>query len=119
MERTKSIFNYVFSLPAYSKLSNWTIINFVINMIVSYFYQPKYELEYVTVESGLSSKSLHDLRHGRELQSLETFNNKTKSNFQSMFELQNWLFRSHNAYSSSRHVIKNENDISEELLKSY
>jgi hypothetical protein len=82
MERTKEIFNTVFSLTDGRA-------------------PREYELEYVEVAAALEPHVLA-ARIKREKISLESFVSITKSKLNSIFDLHNWLFLSHGAYSSHR-----------------
>lgn len=105
MDRTKALFNYVFSLPA---TQSW----------YSKFMKRKYNIEYVPVASGISDESLLKVRREKELASLQTFEKTIRHEFDSMLTFHDWIFTKHKAYATSRHSNKVDS-IDPELLKTY
>ena len=106
MDRTKTIFNYVFSLP----------FNYLSSSLRSHALNP-YILFFYAVDSGLSSL-IHEERVKREKISLQTFNRDTKLAFKDINDMRDWIFQKHSAYSTSRLNSKAEK-IDPMLLKSY
>jgi hypothetical protein len=106
MDRTKAIFNHIFSLPAGPSA-----------LRSSYLNQNKYNLLYHTTSSGLQ-KHIYDERSKREAKSLQDFLENTRHKFKDLNELHNWLFTEHQAYTSSR-LSRSSDEIDPVLLKSY
>ena len=103
MERAKAIFEHVFSIPEHHHTPS--------------LHPMPFDIHFETVDDGLDPKVLTS-RIAREKESLHTFKTKTKAKIGTMFELHNWLFREHGAYSASRHV-NAKTKIDASALKSY
>lgn len=103
MDRTKAIFEHIFSIPEHPHTPSLHPISF--------------DIHFEAVGDGLDATALAS-RNEREKQSLVDFNSKTKPKIGSMLELHHWLFREHEAYSASRHT-KAKTKIDETVLKSY
>lgn len=104
MDRTKAIFDHVFSLPATSSKSTSHKTNPV-------------KLNYITVAAGLDSATLLS-RESREQASLRVFESTTKQEFRDLRSMHDWLFTKHSAYSSTRFV-KPRVEIDPQVLKTY
>lgn len=102
MDRTRAMFDYIFSLPAHH----------IMNVRDRAFH-----MHYETVGDALPADVLVSRRQ-REAASLVAFNEKTKKQFQCMFELHQWLFTQHGAYASSRHT-KPRAKVDKAVLESY
>ena len=105
MDRTKALFNHVFSLPTTTSL-------------ISKFFKRKYHIEYVPVGSGIADENLLKVRREKETASLQTFEKSVKHEFNSLLTLHDWIFTQHKAYATSRHSNKVDS-INPELLKTY
>ena len=100
MNRTKAIFNHVFSLqPAVGATS----CNHPSSSSSSRVVKSPYTLRFNPVTATGLPESLLRLRKEREESSLRTFQESTRLEFQtSMMELHRWLFHKHGAYATSR-----------------
>lgn len=107
MPRSQAIFEYVFSLP-YSIDSNKK----------SNLRSRKFQLHFEPVDAGVDEE-VGKARRIREQQSLKTFNEKTKKEFNSMQSFHDWLFTKHIAYAAIRHTIPRNENLDKETLKTY
>ena len=86
-----------------------------------------YFLEFEDAVAGIDDLEILAARVKKERDAAETFNAKTRYNFNSMQSLHEWIFSQHMAYSSSRHEKidsedKQQSSLNSEqalLLKSY
>jgi hypothetical protein len=108
MPRSQAIFEYVLSLP-YSTDSNKKS---------NHLRNRKFKLHFEPVEAGVDEE-VGKARRMREQQSLKTFNEKTKKEFNSMQSFHDWLFTKHIAYAAIRHTIPRNENLDKETLKTY
>lgn len=80
---------------------------------------PLLSLDFEAVESGISDPMIYQARVDREQKSLKSFNQQLKEKWQTWEELHHWLFTEHNAYASQRLSQKKRNIIDSEVLKTY
>jgi hypothetical protein len=126
MDRTKEIFQKVFSLPLGSEaMGSVDTDNGTGGSHTQYssqfcdFHPQCLRLSFASVEAGLSSDVLES-RRARELKSLASFKTLASSGkINSFAQLQNWLFTEHSAYASKRHLEKHKEAIDVETLKTY
>jgi hypothetical protein len=105
MDRTRSIFETIFSLP--------------LSLPSSYFSpSPRYTLEFIEVDSLLASPEILKARQEREKQSLHFFLTNTKTFWRTFNELHQWIFTKHTAYASSRFLSQAER-LDEKTLQTY
>jgi len=123
MERTKAIFETVFSLPsASSSITSQSPLHFSQTCI----YDKEdarsscLRLSFESVECGLPENILQ-ARKKREADSLKSFykTSKVQAKFESLPDLHQWLFTEHNAYASRRHISIKTEVIDEAVLKTY
>lgn len=110
IERTKAIFDHVFSLPA-DKLG-------IFHTLTYWLRKPHYRLHYKAVEAGIEDNILLASRIAREKKSRAQFEHGTKHEFSTMKEMHDWVFLKHSAYTTARHAQKAE-VLDKEVLKSY
>lgn len=126
MERTRAIFQCVFSLPLTasqssaiqsSSSSSWTHTS----ITEPQYQKSPYKLSFHEVEDGISDANLLKLRQDKEKGALVGFQNGFMKEVRSFQHMHRWIYSSHKAYSTSRYVDKNmnSNNISNELLKTY
>lgn len=126
MERTRAIFQYVFSLPLTitssssleSSSPSWTH-----NSISEPQYlKSPYKLSFHEVEDGITDANLLKLREDKEKGALVGFQNGCMREVHSFQHMHRWMYSAHKAYSASRYVDEaaiNNYNISNELLKTY
>jgi hypothetical protein len=115
MDRTKAIFETVFSLPL-EEGSSSSSSSALYSQACSY-HKSCIKLSFESVDSGISDE-IFKARSKREKKSLEQFY-ATSKEFKTFSCLQNWLFSKHNAYSTSRHVNGAREVLDESILKTY
>ncbi len=103
MDRTKAIFDHVFSLSSNNE-------NYPSRRC-------PFHLSYISTASGLE-ESVHKVRVDREKESLGQFQRETRHLFYDMKSLHVWLFTVHAAYASKR-LLTHKTPLSGEALKSY
>jgi uncharacterized SAM-binding protein YcdF (DUF218 family) len=114
MERSRAIFEYVFSLPDTSKLG---LLSSIFNLD-----SKMYNLNFVSAPSGIPDSNIVEKRRQRERQSLISFQSNTVGKFANLKELHSFMFVQHKAYASSRVTEKdyhNMEAVDPELLKTY
>ena len=110
MDRTKKIFENVFSLPLQSESTcglkqRLTCVH----------------LSFESVEAGLSD-DVKQSREKREVESLQQFLSQTANiKYKTFADMQKWIFTEHKAYASSRHSGASAFDevLDEVTLKTY
>lgn len=128
MERTRAIFQCVFSLPltessSSSQLSSSSSSSWTHSSITEpQYHKSPYKLSFHEVEDGITDANLLKLRQDKEKGALVGFQNGFMKEVHSFQHMHRWIYSSHKAYSTSRYVdktIQNSNNISNELLKTY
>ena len=100
MDRARAYFDTVFSLPRGCSTNS------------------DLEIEYQAVGPGLEGDVLRS-RIEREKESLRNFMDVTRSEFSDMEELHEFLFTRHMAYSSSRLLLRDHDEIDPKVKQSY
>lgn len=85
MDRTRAIFDKVFSLP-----------------LTPFSKPPSIQLQYESVPSGIIDPEILQARRDREQQSLKNFQGQVALNWKSISDLYHWLYVDHNAYATKR-----------------
>lgn len=114
MDRSRSIFQYVFSLPDPKRRSG----------VGSFFGLDNnpYNLQFVSAASGINDVSVLEKRRARERSSLVSFERNTVGRFSSLKDLHSFIFADHNAYASTRVTQKdyhNAETVDPEVLATY
>ena len=112
MERTKAIFNTVFSLcPSIISLCYTT------NILPKFLRHP-YKITYFSVGSGIADAAVLTDRINREKASLKAFQETTSKIWPTFEHMHTWIFTTHSAYSTERFFIQPQK-LSEDVLKTY
>ena len=115
MDRARSIFQYVFSLPDPKQRSG----------VGSFFglnNNNAYNLQFVSAASGISDASVLEKRSARERSSLVLFERNTLGRFSSLKDLHAFIFVDHNAYAAARVTKKdyhNAETVDPDVLATY
>lgn len=143
MERTKAIFEKVFSLPLdlnsppsagslasqhcadprclrFSFQSVGKLLLTATRLLSPFDISSYLTLLYLILlkEAGVSN-DIYVARSSRERTSLQNFLRDSSLKFNTLTELQSWLFTQHNAYAAVRHKNVQADKLDPELMKSY
>lgn len=124
MDRTKAIFDFVFKLPLFEEGTHWSYYfgGFFLDFLGFGATHWEYSLDYETVGAGLNDQKVLQLREEREYSSLQQFKKTLVPSIRSLAQLHQWLFTSHGAYNSERHLLKpsvGSENIDPAILKTY
>ena len=133
MERTRAIFQYVFSLPLTASLSSSSLSSSSLvpsssthtaSLSKPQSLKSSYKLSFDEVEDGIADANLLKLRQDKERGALVGFQNGFMREVHSFQHMHRWIYSAHKAYSASKYVDEamnsnNNYNISNELLKTY
>lgn len=119
MDRTRAIFDTVFSLCQYDTfLSGCYLSLFLPDRVRSVLYPSAYSLQYIPVEHGMNDNTMLSSRISREAKSLDSFIHSTKKEWNTFEQMHQWIFTQHAAYATKRFDMKQQ-VLSPEVLKTY